>query len=170
MHIGQRVQVEAYHSDGTRYRWWVATVEEVDDERVVVFAPAGHRVTGLDRSWSARHAIRTYFWTGRRYSLLEVYQPDGTLDQVYVNINGLVQVEDGRLTFVDYELDVSYRPPAPPVILDQDEFEEAAASYGYSAEFQAACYRTAREAIRLAETWTPRGLPPAGDPRSDPSP
>jgi protein associated with RNAse G/E len=161
MHIGQRVQIEMYHSDGTRYRRWEATVEEVGDGRVVVFAPAGHRVEGLGGTVSARHANRTYFWTGRPYSLLEIYEPDGTLDQVYVNINSPVEIGDATLSFVDYELDVSYRPPGPAVIVDQDEFREAAAAYGYSAEFQAACYRTAQEAVRLAESWTPRGLPAA---------
>jgi hypothetical protein len=36
------------------------------------------------------------------------------------------------------------------VIVDQDESAEEAAAYGHSAEFQAACYRTAEKAVRLA--------------------
>jgi hypothetical protein len=65
MHIGPRVQIEMYHSDGTRYRRWEAMVEEVGDDRVVVFAPVGHRVEGLGGTILAERANRTYFWTGR---------------------------------------------------------------------------------------------------------
>ena len=57
------------------------------------------------------------------------------------------------------ELDVSRRPPAPAVLVDEDEFQEAAAAFGYSAGFRRACYKAAREAVRLAEGWVAREAP-----------
>jgi hypothetical protein len=42
--VGERVRVRAYKSDETCYRWWWATVEAVEEERVVLVTPAGHQV------------------------------------------------------------------------------------------------------------------------------
>ncbi len=41
----------------------------------------------------------------------------------------------------------------PAHIIDQDEFEEAIALYGYTPEFQAQCWQAAEEARLLAESW-----------------
>ena len=38
--VGDRIQVRAYKSDGTCYRWWYATVEAVETDRVVVINPS----------------------------------------------------------------------------------------------------------------------------------
>ena len=39
MQVGQTVQVQAHKSDGTRYRWWLATVESVAPDQAVVVTP-----------------------------------------------------------------------------------------------------------------------------------
>ncbi|MDD3828116.1 MAG: hypothetical protein PHY79_19295 [Anaerolineae bacterium] len=44
--------------------------------------------------------------------------------------------------------------------IDDDEFAAAVLAYGYSPEFQAACYRVAHAAAALLKAWTPL-LPPA---------
>ena len=33
MHIGQRIQVQAFRADGTRYRWWWAIIDNGRDRR-----------------------------------------------------------------------------------------------------------------------------------------
>jgi protein associated with RNAse G/E len=159
MHIGQRIQIRAFRSDGVCYRAWEATVEELPAGGVVVVTPVGHRVVEIDHGRSSEYAIRAHYWTDRLYSLLEVYNRDETLSQIYVNINGPVEIDGDGLRYVDYELDVSYRPPGPAVVVDQDEFREAAAAFGYSAEFQEVCFDAAREAVHVAEAWLPRGAP-----------
>ena len=58
------------------------------------------------------------------------------------------------------EPDISRRPPGPAVLVDEDEFREAAAAFGYSAGFRPACYQAAHEALRLADGWVARGAPP----------
>jgi protein associated with RNAse G/E len=157
--VGDRVRVSAYKSDGMCYRWWYATVEAVEPERVVVVTPVGHWVEDIEGGWASAWAIRGYYWWDRGYSLLEVYTPDGRLDEVYVNISSPVEIEDGQLRFTDYELDVSRKPPHPARIEDEDEFQEAASKYGYSEAFQEACYEVAREAVGVADGWVGRGMP-----------
>ena len=159
MQIGERVQVRAYKPDGTCYRWWCATVEAVETDQVVVVTPVGHRVEDIRGAWASEHAIRTYYWANKPYSLLEVYAPNGTLVEIYVNISSPVEIGDMQLSFTDYELDVSRKPPEEARIVDEDEFSEAVTKYGCSEEFQEACYQTAREAIGLANGWIAKGMP-----------
>jgi protein associated with RNAse G/E len=162
MQVGDRVRVRAYKSDGICYRWWTATVEAVERDRVVVVTPVGHWVEDIDGGWASPWAIRGYYWLDRGYSLLEVYTPEGRLDEVYVNISSPVEIGDGQLRFTDYELDVSRRPPHGARIEDEEEFREAASRYGYSEAFQEACYRVARAAVGVADGWVGRGMPGDG--------
>ena len=162
MRVGDRVRVNAYKSDGTCYRWWIATVEAVERDRVVVVTPVGHWVEDIEGGWASPWAIRGYYWFGRGYSLLEVCTAEGRLDEVYVNISSPMEMGDGQLRFTDYELDVSRKLPHPARIEDEDEFQEAAAKYGYSEAFQDACYEVAREALGLANRWVGRGMPVDG--------
>lgn len=90
--------------------------------------------------------------------LPEAGQPQCRLVEIYVNINSPVEIGQQEIRFTDYELDVSREPPHGARIVDQDEFAEAAARYGYSPTFQEACYRTAREAVELADRWVARGM------------
>ena len=163
MRVGERVRVRAYKSDGTCYRGWTATVEAVARDRVVVVTPVGHWVEDIGGGWASKWAIRGYYWFDRRYSLLEVYTPDGRLDEVYVNISSPVEIQNGELRFTDYELDVSRKLPHRARIEDEDEFQEAAVQYGYSEAFQEACYALARQALALADGWVARGMPAARD-------
>jgi protein associated with RNAse G/E len=87
MQIGDRAKVEACKSDGICYRWWCATVEVVEGDRVVLFAPVGHRVEDIAGAWTSENAIRTFYWLDNWYSLLEVYTPGGRLVEIFVNIN-----------------------------------------------------------------------------------
>jgi protein associated with RNAse G/E len=159
MQIGERVQVGAYKSDGTCYRWWYATVEAVETDKVVVVTPVGHRVEDIGGAWASEYAIRAFYWLDRGYSLLEVYAPDGKLVEIYVNISSAVEIEDSQMRFTDYELDVSRKPPHKARIVDEEEFLEAVSKYAYSQEFQQACYQAAREAVGVANTWVARGMP-----------
>jgi protein associated with RNAse G/E len=156
---GDRVTVSAHKADGTRYRRWQATVEAVADDHVVVVTQPGHRVEYLQGTFTSEHAIRGFYWLDRSYSLLEAYARDGSLVEVYVNIASPAKVCGSDIRFTDHELDVSRRLPGEARIVDQDEFAEAAARYGYSEEFQRACYRTALEARELANRWVAGGMP-----------
>ena len=159
MRVGDSVQVRAYKSDGTCYRWWYAAVEAVEPDKLVLVTPYGHLVEAHDADWVSEYAIRAYYWPDRWYSLLEAYTADGELAEVYVNIGSPAVIEDSQVRFTDYELDVSRRPPGDARLEDEDEFQEAAAKYGYSEEFQRTCYEVTREALDLANHWVARGMP-----------
>ena len=159
MKVGDRMQVRAYKSDGTCYRWWTATVESVDADQLVLVTPVGHLIQDPGGNFRSEHALRVLYWPGKWYCLLEAYTPAGELAEIYVNIGSPVEIEGLEMSFTDYELDVSRIPPGEARLEDEDEFQEAATEYGYSEEFQRTCYRVAAEAMELANRWVGRGMP-----------
>lgn len=159
MNIGDNIQVRSYKADGTCYRHWCATVETVEPDMLVVVTPVGHRVEDIDGGWESEYAIRAFYWADRWYSLLEVYAPDGGLTEIYVNISSPAVIGDSQLTFTDYELDVSRKPPHPAHLEDEDEFRAAASRYAYSEALKEACYEVASKAIELADRWVALGMP-----------
>jgi protein associated with RNAse G/E len=159
LRTGDCVRVRAYKSDGTCYRWWTATVETVAPDELALVSPAGHLIQDPGGDFRSKHALRVFYWPGKWYSLLEAYTPSGELAEIYVNISSPVEIDDLQMRFTDYELDVSRLPPGEAQLEDEDEFQEAVVEYGYSEEFQRACYEVAREALDLANGWEGRGMP-----------
>jgi len=156
---GQVVRVSAFKADGTRYRTWQASVESTAADRLVLIAPAGHVVHALGGDWLSPWAIRAVYWPGRHFALLEVFSADGQIEELYANIASPVRIDGNDVWFTDHEIDVSLRPPGPARIVDEDEFAEAAARYGYSDDFQQECYRAAGEAVEIIRGWIPGAMP-----------
>jgi protein associated with RNAse G/E len=159
LRTGEIIQVIANKSDGQAYRRWSARVEAAMPEEVVTVTFPGNQVTGPGLLWLDKWVIRSFYWPGRPYNLLEVYWPDGAVREVYIHIASPPVIESTRLSYTDLELDVVRFPGETAQLIDEDEFAQAAQVYGYTTDFQAACYRAAQEALALAERWTPGGLP-----------
>jgi len=169
---GDDLQVQVLKEGGLPYRTWTTAVEHVDPERLVTWNPPGHRVRTRVRpgagdaphihEWHSPWGIRNVYWPGRPYNLLEVYHPNGRLEELYVHVAGPPVVAGHLITWTDYELDVVLHPGGVPEIVDEDEFAAAVLAYGYSPEFQAACHQIARAAADLLRTWTPTSPPTSG--------
>ena len=99
MQVGDRIQVRAYKSDGTCYRWWYATVEAVETDRVVVINPVGQRADVISGAWASECVIRAFYWLNRWYSLMVVRAPTGGLEEIYVNISSPVELADKEMRF-----------------------------------------------------------------------
>lgn len=154
MRVGDKIRVEAYKADGSCYRWWETTVETCSTAQIVTISPVGQPTIDLKRgAWVGKHILRAYYWFDQPYNLIEVFEPDGRLLEIYINIASRPWLKDGRLCFTDYELDISAYPPAQAVVADEDEFTDAARKYGYSAEFQCEMRRVASECLEIANNW-----------------
>lgn len=156
---GDSITVTALKSDGEPYRWWRAIVESVCESRMVTLTRIGDPVHGPGGGWTQRHHIRTFYWLNRPYNLMEVYEPDGRLKQIYIHIASAPIFYGHHLTYTDHELDVVRRHGQPVRVVDQDEFMAAAHRFGYSHEFQAACRKAVSEALTVCSRWRPLGPP-----------
>lgn len=160
LRIGDILPVHACKTDGTVYRSWRATVESVTFDLLVTVAPAGSSVFNIKgEDYPIQHHYRAYYWFDKFYNLLEVFEPDGSLVHIYINIASPPEFNDGVLSFKDHELDVSKVLPHPAKLVDEDEFTEAVVKYNYSPEFQDKMYAAAREALELAENWNAMPCP-----------
>ncbi len=157
MKPGEKILVKALKSDGHAYWWCHATIEAIGESGITTFNPAGHIVEGPNGTRESEFAIRSYFWFGKSYNLLEVYRADSSLEEVYVHIASPAVLEEDHLRYTDWELDVVRFPGKNAFLTDEDEFEQAAQTYNYSPEFRQACYTAAQEALELANGWSVQG-------------
>ena len=79
------------------------------------------------------------------------------LQEIYVHIASPAEVVNGAMHYIDYELDVVRRAGEEPMVLDEDEFEQAVAMLGLPAKFRTSCYRAVEEVTVLIRTWIPLG-------------
>ena len=160
MNVGELINVQARKTDGTVYRSWQAAIESVDTDSIVTISPAGSSVFNIKgEDYPLLHHYRAYYWFDKFYNLLEVFETNGKLFHIYLNIAAPPIFENGIMSFKDHELDVSRYVPKPAELVDEDEFAEAAVKYQYSKEFQEKMYAAAREALDLANHWEAKPVP-----------
>lgn len=156
--LGDRVSVAVVKADGSAHRQWQACVEKVGRDYVAVVAPIGSVINVLSGSFVQKYDVRATFWQGRPYTLTEFYNPDGSLRLIYSDICSPVALNANTVFYVDHELDVACWTGQAAEIVDEDEFAEAIAQYGYSTDFQRQCYAAAAEALALVRHWQPAGV------------
>ncbi len=160
MKIGDTIHVCACKTDGTVYRSWHTMIESVDADSIVTISPAGSSVFNIKgEDYPIRHHLRSYYWFDKFYNLIEVFETNGSLLHIYINVASPPEFENGMMSFKDHELDVSKYPPKAAELIDEDEFTEAAVKYQYSKEFQEKMYSIAKEALVLAENWKAKPVP-----------
>jgi protein associated with RNAse G/E len=160
MKIGDQIQACARKTDGIVYRSWYATIESIEANLIVTVAPAGSVVIQKEGGQSKTgHHLRSYYWFDKFYNLIELFEPDGKLVELYINIASPPEIENEQLSFKDHELDVIKEFPNDARIIDEDEFLEAVGIYQYTKEFQDKMYAAAEEALELANHWKARPAP-----------
>lgn len=158
MKPGDLVWVRVFKTGGIPHRWWRPVVETATPECVVVFSEANSLLFTVAEIIVLPRLFRTFFWPGRRHTLLEIYEPDGRLYELYADITSPIEVTDDEVRFIDHELDVSMIAGEKPRIIDQEEFAEAAEQFGYSDEFVRESYALAEQLVEVLTNWLPRGV------------
>jgi protein associated with RNAse G/E len=165
MKVGDEIHVRACKTDGTVYRSWHTTIESVDAGSIVTISPAGSMVIGKTKlgDHPIKHHLRSYYWFDKFYNLIEAFDTDGQLVEIYINIASPPEFADHGMSFKDHELDVTRDIHGQARLIDEDEFAEAVLKYRYSEEFQKKMYAAAREALELADHWNAKPVPVFGD-------
>lgn len=132
----------------------------MDADLIVTVSPLGSEMQDKKRgSVRIGHTMRNYYWLDKFYNLIELFDAQGNLAQIYINIASPPYLEGESLCFKDYELDVFRYPSSPATLLDEDEFAEAVITYQYTKEFQEQMYSVANEALDLANGWNAKPAP-----------
>jgi uncharacterized protein len=75
-----------------------------------------------------------YYWLDRWYNVFHFLDQDGQTRLFYCNVNMPPTFVDGRLSYVDLDIDILVQRDLSYQVLDLDEFEKHAKSFGYDDE------------------------------------
>ena len=92
-----------------------------------------------------------YYWLDRWYNVFRFQTPSGQLRNYYCNINLPPKFEDGRLDYVDLDIDLLLWPDGTRKVLDRDDFELNAAKFCYSSELRERVEQTLLEIVGLVD-------------------
>lgn len=148
----ETVNVRSLKYDGHLHREWRARLLRTDGPLVVVEGEFDETVEHAQLGRIEQGTVSTeYFWTDRWYSVLRFRNPSGALRNYYCNINRPAEFDGHVLSFVDLDIDVLVTPEMSYRVLDEDEFADHSARYGYSLEVRERVPRALAELIELIE-------------------
>ena len=147
------VSVHSCKHDGRVHRSWPARLIRRDGSLIVlegVFAEeVRHPLIGLIEAGTLSTEV---YWTDRWYSVFRFQGRDGRLLKFYCNVNTPPRLEGGVLSYVDLDVDVLVETDFSYLVLDEEEFERHAQTYGYPPEYRARVREAVEEILRLAQS------------------
>jgi uncharacterized protein len=156
-HLGRRVRVVSRKYDGSlrdEYETWLV---EATDEVITLLSPPGtpyldHRVG----SWQAApDGLLELYFPRRWYNLWHICEQASDVNRVYVNLAAPAVLRGDLLEWVDLDLDYRVHADGSAELLDEDEFAENAARFGYPPELVGQVHAACREieALLLADAF-----------------
>jgi protein associated with RNAse G/E len=125
--------------DGSLRDEYAAFLYAEDDERLVVYVPAGtpsydHR----RQAWSeASDGLLELYFKKRWYSVWHICEQASNINQMYIHLSMPATVTARGIAWVDLDLDYRVHLDGRLERLDEDEYREHMISMGYPANVQA---------------------------------
>jgi hypothetical protein len=149
------IEVVSHKFDGSGRKRWPARILKREGSLLVLEAAFGEAVTHPHLGRIERGtASLEFYWFDRWHNVFCFLDNAGGVRNFYCNINLPPQLSDGRLTYVDLDLDVLASPDGSWQLLDEDEFEANARRFAYSSEVRRNAAQSLRELIANIEART----------------
>ena len=112
---------------------WVQLLSVVSDDGSLLTArySAGTPIFTSRGEFRSRYDSQVYFWRDRWYNVFCLSEPGKSTALWYCNVTTPPTLDEGRLSYVDLDLDLAVRAGGSIELLDGDEFEEHKEKYGY---------------------------------------
>ncbi len=144
------ITINSRSFDGALKKTWKA--ELIDDSNGIIAVKGT-----FDRTIEHPHmnVIRRgtlsyeYFWLDRWFNVFRFHEPDGTFRNYYCNVCMPPSWHEDVLDYVDLDIDVIVDAAGRLTILDEDEFRENAARFGYPAEVRTRAEDAVGEIMQL---------------------
>ena len=131
------VIVNSRKYDGTVKRSWQADLAQVSPgflELIGRFeSDVEHPELGLIKAGTISHE---YFWTDRWYNIFRFHEPTGELRNYYLNLTMPPTFSNDVLDYIDLDIDILVWPDGRSDVLDRDDFESNAQTFGYPEELK----------------------------------
>ncbi len=128
--LNKWVQIHSYKHNGLLHRYWEKSYVIEDDEDYFVVANFRTRVVEADgRKWFTHEPAITYFSKKEWYNVICMLKEDGVC--YYCNIASPSIEDDGKIKYIDYDLDLKLYPDGNIKILDEKEYEKHRIKFEY---------------------------------------
>jgi uncharacterized protein len=151
------ITVRANKYDGSAHRSWPAEVLRREGSLIVLDAvfvdEVQHDLLGtIERGTLSLE----YYWLDRWYNVFRFQCPNGKLRNFYCNVNCPPHFDGEILSYIDLDIDILVNSDFTYSVLDQDEFQRNADSFGYSDDVRKQAQGALEELRELIEM---RGFP-----------
>jgi protein associated with RNAse G/E len=154
--IGRPVEIRATRYDGQPHWRHAAFLVLERNGLVVTQTFAGTEVQTVRGPWTSPYDTRGHYWRDRWYNVIRLDRPrGGGLHGFYCNVATPAEFDGENLHYCDLQIDVrAYWEDGclRYEVVDEDEFEEARAAFGYPDEVVRECQAAVRELVGLIES------------------
>ena len=131
--VGDLYEIQCYKHDGNIHRAWDEAVVLDIKKDYMVFANNRTKVTEAEGvTWRTKEPAIMYFFENRWYNIIVQMKKDGIY--YYCNIATPFILEEGKIKYIDYDLDLRIFPKGDFRVLDKLEYEYHKKKMGYSNE------------------------------------
>lgn len=125
------ITIQGYKHDGSLHRVWDRAYILHDDEDFIITATRRTKVIEADgRRWFTHEPAITIFSKKDWYNVIAMLKETGVC--YYCNIASPTVVDQGKIKYIDYDLDLKLFPDGNIRVLDEREYENHRKKYGYS--------------------------------------
>lgn len=130
---GKWIEIQGYKHDGRMHRIWdsVYVVDETD-EYIVVTSTKTKVIEHDFRAWYTKEPAVMIFFKNKWWNVIAMLKKNGIT--YYVNLASPFILDNNRIKFIDYDLDVKLYPTNEIKIIDVKEYGYHRKKYGYSDE------------------------------------
>jgi protein associated with RNAse G/E len=154
------ITVNSRRFDGTIRKTWQCELLEQRDSLLIAIGKfdinIDHQDLGHIRKGTISHE---YFWLDRWYNIFRFHEPTGELRNFYGNVCMPPEFKNGILDYVDLDIDVLVDPSFNVAVLDREDYESSAATFGYSTDIHAKVDSAVNELLEVFSRRHMPGLP-----------
>ena len=119
--VGQVIKILSFKHNGLLHREWeYSRVLAVSDQYIVVAHKHTRVVESNNRSWCTEPAVGIYYLNGW-YNIIGMLRYNGW--HFYCNVASPSIYEDGKIKYIDYDLDLKVNEKMEYRVLDQVEYQ-----------------------------------------------
>ena len=128
---GKWIEVQGYKHDGRMHRIWDSVYVLDENEKYIVVASTKTKVVEHDfRVWYTKEPAIMIFFKNHWWNVIAMLKKVGLT--YYVNLASPYIIDNNRVKYIDYDLDIKLYPNQDIKVIDVREYCYHRKKYGYS--------------------------------------
>ena len=148
---GKWLQIHSFKHNGQIHRYWERNYVVEDNENYFIVASNRTRVIEADgRRWYTHEPAITILSKKDWFNVIAMFKEDGIC--YYCNIASPSIYDDGKIKYIDYDLDLKLFPDKNIKVLDEHEYEKHRHLYDYDSRLNSVLKQTVKKIHRYMES------------------